>query len=83
LILIIGTVVARLTDSPLNIMPTTLGKGTTAFQLLYLVLVLFVWARGHDVALLHPLLYLMVAVTLSSGLHYLYRGFLRVGTGEV
>lgn len=77
LILIMGTVVARLTDSPLNITPTVLGKSTTALQLLYLVLVLVVWARGHDLVLLHPLLFLMVAVTLSSGLHYLYRGFLR------
>ncbi len=77
LILIMGTVVARLTDSPLNITPTVLGKSTTALQLLYLVLVLVVWARGHDLVVLHPLLFAMVAVTLSSGLHYLYRGFLR------
>ncbi|MFO0774604.1 MAG: CDP-alcohol phosphatidyltransferase family protein [Nitrospiraceae bacterium] len=77
LILIIGTMVARFTDSPLDITPTVLGKSTTAVQLLYLLLVLLAAARGYDTGLLHPLLYIMVAVTLSSGLHYLHRGFLR------
>ncbi len=83
LILIIGTMVARLTDSPLNITPTVLGKSTTALQLLYLVLVLLAASGGYDVALLHPLLFLMVVVTLSSGFHYLYRGFLRASAREV
>ncbi|GKS57177.1 CDP-diacylglycerol--glycerol-3-phosphate 3-phosphatidyltransferase [Nitrospira sp.] len=82
LILIIGTMVARLTDSPLDIKPTILGKGTTALQLLYLVLVLLVASGGYDIAYLNPLLFLMVLVTLSSGFHYLYRGFLRGGTRE-
>lgn len=80
LILIIGTMVARFTDSPLDITPTVLGKSTTAVQLLYLLLVLLAAARGYDPGLLHPLLFLLVLVTISSGFHYLYRGFLRGST---
>lgn len=76
LILIIGTMVARFTESPLDISPTVLGKSTTAVQLLYLLLVLLASANGRDTGMLHPLLFLLVVVTLSSGLHYLYRGFL-------
>lgn len=82
-ILIAGTLVARLTESPLDITPTVLGKGTTVFQLSYLVLVLLFRATNRDVAFLDPLLYLTAAATLASGLHYLYRGFLRVSTRDV
>lgn len=82
-ILIVGTLVARLTESPLDITPTVLGKGTTVFQLSYLVLVLLFRATSRDVALLDPLLYTTAAVTLASGLHYLYCGFLRVSTRDI
>ena len=45
--------------------------------------VLLFRATQRDVAFLDPLLYLTAAVTLASGLHYLYRGFLRVSTRDV
>lgn len=77
-ILVLGTAVAQYTDSRVNITPTILGKGTTLIQLTVLVLVVFVASRGSDLSIVRPLLYLMVGVTLLSGLHYLYRGYMHV-----
>lgn len=82
MILLTGTLLARLTESPVDITPTLLGKGTTLFQLLYLVLVVVLTSRQMDLRLLHPLVYLMVALTLTSGLHYLYRGFTHLNARE-
>jgi cardiolipin synthase len=82
-ILLAGALLAHLTDSPVDIAPTMLGKGTTALQLAYLVLVVVLVSRQMDARLLQPLLYLMVALTSASGLHYLYRGFSRLNAGQV
>ncbi len=81
--LLAGTLLAQLTDSPVDIAPTMLGKGTTVLQLAYLVLVVVLVSRQMDVRLLQPLLYLMVALTSASGVHYLYRGFSRLNAGQV
>ncbi len=81
--LLAGTLLAQLTDSPVDISPTMLGKGTTALQLAYLVLVVVLVSRQMDVRLLQPLLYLMVGLTAASGFHYLYRGFSRLNAGQV
>lgn len=78
LILMIGTVLAQLTTSRVDISPTILGKGTTLFQLAYIMLAVFLASRQMDLGLLQPLLYLMVALTLTSGFHYLYRGYVHV-----
>lgn len=75
LILMLGTVVAHVTESPIDITPTFLGKGTTLLQLSYVVMVIFLSSRHMDPAVLLPLLFGMVTVTLLSGLHYLYRGY--------
>jgi cardiolipin synthase (CMP-forming) len=77
LILMLGTVVAHVTNIPLNITPTLLGKGTTLCQLAYVVLVVTMIWRGMKIGGLLPLLVVMVAFTLGSGLHYLYRGYRR------
>lgn len=82
IILMTGTLLARLTESRVDISPTVLGKGTTLFQLAYLVLVVFFTSHRMDLALIQPVLYLMVALTVLSGFHYLYRGYLRTGAGE-
>ncbi len=81
--LLAGTLLAQLTDSPVDISPTMLGKGTTVLQLAYLVLVVVLVSRQMDVRVLQPLLYLMVALTSASGCHYLYRGFSRLNAGQV
>lgn len=82
MILMTGTLVARLTESCVDISPTLLGKGTTLFQLTYLVLVVVLASRQMDLRLLQPLQYLMVGFTVMSGFHYLYRGFTHVSAGE-
>ncbi len=79
LILITGTLLVHVTESRVDISPTLLGKGTTVLQLVYLIVVVVLASRNIDTQLLQPLLYLMVAFTLTSGLHYMYRGFARLG----
>lgn len=83
MILMTGTLLAKLTDSRVDISPTLLGKGTTLFQLAYLVLVVVLTSREMDLRLLDPLLYIMVGFTLLSGFHYLYRGFTYLNAEEV
>ncbi len=80
--LITGTLLARLTELRVDLSPTLLGKGTTLFQLVYIILVVVLTSRQMDLRLLQPLLYLMVSLTVLSGFHYLYRGYTRLSTSE-
>jgi cardiolipin synthase (CMP-forming) len=75
LILLLGTAVAHVTNVPIDITPTLLGKGTTLLQLTYILLVVLMKWKGIALSLLTPLLVMMVVFTLASGLHYLYRGY--------
>jgi len=52
-------------------------------QLVYILLVVMVTAWQLDLGLIQPVLYLMVALTIVSGFHYLYRCFTHVSAGEV
>ncbi len=83
LILLTGTLVAQLAHIRVEFSPTLLGKGTTVLQLVYIVLVILFSSRQIDLQLLQPLLYLMVGVTLGSGLHYMFRGFAHLGSSEI
>jgi cardiolipin synthase len=78
--LLLGTAVAQFTESNINIAPTFLGKGATFLQLTYVLLVIFLSSRHMELSLLSPLLITMVAATVSSGCHYLYRGYRSVGS---
>ncbi len=80
--LLMGTAVAKLTDTQIDISPTFLGKGTTFLQLSYVLLVIFLSSHQLDLAVIHPLLFGMVAFTLMSGFHYLYRGYRRLGAAS-
>jgi cardiolipin synthase len=82
LILMTGALLICLTESSIDISPTLLGKGTTLFQLAYIILVVVLTSRQIDLGLLQPLLYAMVLLTVVSGFHYLYRGFSRLSAGE-
>jgi cardiolipin synthase len=82
-ILLAGALLAHLTDSAVDIAPTLLGKGTTVFQLTYLLLAVGCVAWQADMRLLDPLLYLVVLLTVASGFHYLYRGFTHLNVGSV
>jgi cardiolipin synthase len=78
--LLLGTAVAQLTDTEIDITPTFLGKGTTFLQLAYVLLVIFLSSRHIDLNVLFPLLCGMVLFTLLSGFHYLYRGYRRTSS---
>ena len=82
LILLTGTLLAQLTQVPIEIAPTWVGKGTTALQLAYVVLIIFLSSRQIDLQYLNPLLVSMVAFTLASGFHYLFRGFATLGPSK-
>ncbi len=73
-ILLTGTVVANLTETDIDISPTALGKGTTFVQICYVIAVMLHVTRELPVFLVDPFLWGMVALTLGSGVHYLYRG---------
>jgi len=75
-ILLLGTVVAHVTNTPIDVTPTFWGKGTTALQLSYVLLVVLLTWRGLGLSVLTPLLVTMVGFTFASGLHYLYRGYM-------
>ncbi|HEU4685447.1 MAG TPA: CDP-alcohol phosphatidyltransferase family protein [Nitrospira sp.] len=79
-ILLLGTAVAQLTDTEIDITPTFFGKGTTFLQLTYVLLVILLSSRHISLDYLSPLLFGMVAFTLLSGFHYLYRGYRRAGS---
>jgi cardiolipin synthase len=78
LMLMLGAAVAQFTETRVDISPTVLGKGTTLVQLATLVAVVFFASRRYDLSTLDPLLYALGGVTLLSGLHYLYRGYVHV-----
>lgn len=80
LMLLLGTAVARLTETSVDITPTFLGKGTTFLQLTYVLLVIFLSSRRIDLSVIQPLLIGMVVFTLLSGSHYLYRGYRHTNT---
>jgi cardiolipin synthase len=82
LMLMLGAAVAHFTDTPVDISPTALGKGTTLIQLTTLVAIVFFASRRMDLAVLDPLLYVMGCLTLLSGLHYLSRGYCHVTSGQ-
>jgi len=64
---------ARLTDTEINVSPSLLGKATTVFQLVYIILVLVFFSYQFDLASLTPLLYAMIILTVVSGFHYILR----------
>ena len=53
-----------------------------ALAMATLVAVVFFASRRLDLATLDPLLYLMGGVTLTSGLHYLSRGYVRITSSQ-
>ncbi|MEC9005765.1 MAG: CDP-alcohol phosphatidyltransferase family protein [Nitrospirota bacterium] len=72
-ILLTGTLLARVTNTKINASPSVLGKATTVFQLVYIILVLVLFSYQFDPASLTPLLYAMSILTVASGLHYILR----------
>ncbi len=78
LILTVGTVVMHLTQGGFDVNPSLLGKATTFVQLALVVLTLLK-VTGVDVSrYFDGTVWLVVVVTVMSGLHYLYRGIRRL-----
>jgi cardiolipin synthase len=74
LIIVTGTLLLYLTQTPMEVVPTALGKITTLAQLLYLALALVLLYLHRDISVLTPLLSVMLVLTVASGLQYVYRG---------
>jgi cardiolipin synthase len=74
LILILGALILHLTQTQMEILPTSLGKSTTALQLIYVTLVLVTAVIQGNTVTLFPVLVGTVGLTILSGLHYIYRG---------
>lgn len=73
-LLVISVVVVNLAVGKHVFPPSVWGKLTTAFQLLTVFLVLVGNAVGVLTALIQPVFFLTLALTVISGLHYLIRG---------
>jgi cardiolipin synthase len=78
IILLIGTVVMHLTQGDFDINPTLLGKTTTFLQLVLVVLALVMVSGVGAVPHFDAAVWVVAAVTVVSGLHYLYRGIRRL-----
>lgn len=77
-ILLAGTLVSNLTETDIDISPTLLGKGTTFAQICYVLGTLLHMTEKVPMAFVSPLLWIMVAMTVVSGIHYLFRGIQHV-----
>jgi cardiolipin synthase len=73
-ILLVGTVIANLSETNINISPTAMGKGTTFAQVCYVIAIMLQVTGQVPVSLVEPFLWVMVILTVGSGVHYLWRG---------
>lgn len=73
LILLLGTVIIYMVQGRIEITPTWMGKSTTAFQLIFVIAVLFLLAFRKDDAVLDPIFVIMIVLTVISGIHYILR----------
>ncbi|MDH5563836.1 MAG: CDP-diacylglycerol--glycerol-3-phosphate 3-phosphatidyltransferase [Nitrospirota bacterium] len=73
-ILLAGTILANLTEIDIDISPTSLGKGTTFAQICYVIAMMLQVNEQVPVFLVDALLWVMVIMTVGSGVHYLLRG---------
>lgn len=81
-ILLAGTLIANLTDTVINIAPTMWGKGTTLAQIIYVIALLLQATGRIPSTVTEPLLFIMILLTVGSGVHYLMRGIQYVNTGN-
>ena len=73
IILILGTVILHMVQARFEMLPSWLGKCTTAIQLVYVLLILVFLVLQKDNATLFPLLLGTISLTVISGLHYIFR----------
>ena len=74
LILALGTLLLHLLELQVDITPSWLGKLTTVLQLAYVVVILTLIAFSLTSGLTEPASLIVAAVTVVSGLFYIFRG---------
>lgn len=74
-IVVIGWVLVYLITHTSNVKPTATGKAAIAMQLMLLCYVLLDINLGFLPDIQNVLVWLTAALTIISGLHYIYRGF--------
>lgn len=79
-IISLGSLVLYIHDGRLEIAPSLAGKAATLCQFLALVLTLLVQITGRGETAWFWLLVATAALTVASGLQYLWRGLARAGT---
>ncbi|MBI4169919.1 MAG: CDP-alcohol phosphatidyltransferase family protein [Acidobacteria bacterium] len=80
--IVIVALLVHLTSGLTRFAPTTLGKMTTGTQLVTIGIVLLLnWLRVQAPLLIGILVWLTLALTLASGLHYIYHAA-RIGDAE-
>lgn len=82
IILIIGTLIVHMIQVDFNISPTIIGKCTTLVQLIYIISILIFIVTKSASYFLYPLLIITTILTISSGLHYIYRGIIYMNSKE-
>ena len=73
-ILVFGALILYLNQTPQEMIPTFLGKCTTAIQLFFILLILGIPVLQMGALYFFPVLLITVGLTVLSGLHYIYRG---------
>ena len=80
--IVIIALLVHLTSGSTSFRPTMLGKITTVVQILTIgTVILLNYLQTEQEVLVRGLVWLTLAVTLSSGFHYIYRATLRAGAG--
>ncbi len=81
LIIIFGVIVLFLFHSGVEIRPSVISKLTTLFQLVTIFFVLGASVFSVKITVLVTCLFIVTAIlTVASGLHYLYKGFMLLAT---
>jgi cardiolipin synthase len=73
-IISVGSLVIHFLRERVDITPTGMGKTTTVLQLTYIVAVLVRATAALPDQLVGAILAVMIALTVASGLHYVFRG---------
>lgn len=73
-IISVGSLVIHLLREQVDITPTWMGKVTTVIQLVYIIAVLVGTTASVPEWILWAVLAAMIALTVASGLHYVFRG---------
>jgi len=80
LLLVLSVLIINLTIGRRLFPPSILGKLTTVCQLTLVMMVLVGNFVGKALPVLPPIIYLTLAMTVASGLHYMWQGMRVIGT---